>query len=118
MDRRAADLADVRALLVAPDEAVGSGHLIDDRMTLPESVRPCMPCLRLATAHMATGRAQSQVEPAAAFLARRGLGLGDCLRNMGTGGWACTEPVKEVHAPTVSLGSAAGCVVGHEGEVP
>lgn len=66
----------VGSLLVAPGEAVGRRHLVDDGMALGERMRAGVAALRLAASDVAAGGTQPQVETAAAFLAAIGL----CVR--------------------------------------
>lgn len=77
--------ADVAVILVTPNEAVRCGHLIDDRVTIAESVGARIAALGLAAADMAAGRAEPEVEAAAAFLAALGLRVGHPSRDVVTG---------------------------------
>jgi hypothetical protein len=75
-------LADVGSLLVAPDEALRSRHLIDHGMTLAPRVGASVALLRLAAANVAAGCAEPEVEPAPAFLATIRLGLWQSIGNV------------------------------------
>jgi len=114
----AAVLPDVRPLLVAPDESVRSGHLVDDGMPIAEGVGARMTSLGFAATHVPAGGAQAKVEPTAALLALIGLGLRERGGNVVALRGGAGEPAEDVHAPTVDRPPRADCAMGYAGPAP
>jgi len=114
----AAVLPDVCPLLVAPDESVRSGHLVDDGMTFAEGVGAGMTSLGFAATHVPAGGAQAKVEPTAAFLAPVGLGFREIDGYVVAVRGGAGEPAEDVHAPTVDRPARADCAMGYAGPPP